>query len=103
MSELNFSCRCARLFGQLSSPVMVKNRHELQKRLGRGSFGKAFLVIDRNTQRTCVLKQFSIQDVDEWKTLEFFEREAKILKHLKHPNISTFFDAFVMDGKRQAS
>lgn len=81
-------------------PVVVKNRYELQKRLGKGSFGTAFLAIDRNTQRPCVLKQFSIQRVDDWKTLELFEREAKILKHLKHPNIPAFLDAFVIDGKR---
>lgn len=82
-------------------PVVVKNRYEVQKRLGHGSFGTAFLAIDRTTQQPCVLKQFSIQRADSWKTLELFEREAKILKHLKHPNIPTFLDFFVLDGKRQ--
>lgn len=73
-------------------PLLPKG-YSLSHLLAEGGFAQTFLAL-RTNQSACVLKVLSMQRVEDWKSVELFEREAKILKHLDHPNIPAFYDAF---------
>ncbi len=39
----------------------------------------------------------SFRSIKDWKQLELFERESKILKSLSHPGIPAYIDSFEVD------
>ena len=76
----------------------INNRYEIQKVLGQGSFGRTYLASD--TQRfgdLCVLKEFLPSNRAEYviqKSRELFEREARVLYQINHPQIPKFMAWF---------
>jgi serine/threonine protein kinase len=76
----------------------INNRYEIQKVLGQGSFGRTYLAYD--TQRfgdLCVLKEFLPANRAEYviqKSRELFEREARVLYQINHPQIPKFLAWF---------
>lgn len=76
----------------------INNRYEIQKILGQGSFGRTYLASD--TQRfgdLCVLKEFLPSNRAEYaiqKSRELFEREARVLYQINHPQIPKFLAWF---------
>lgn len=76
----------------------INNRYEIQKILGQGSFGRTYLASD--TQRfgdLCVLKEFLPSNRAEYaiqKSRELFEREARVLYQINHPQIPKFIAWF---------
>lgn len=79
----------------------LANRYELHRILGQGGFGRTYLTIDRHRfDETCVVKEFLPQhrgDYEAQKSRELFEREAKILASITHPQIPKFFAYFEED------
>lgn len=67
------------------------DRYEVERELGRGGFGTAYLVRDSSGARH-VLKQLRLEALEEWKSLELFERESKALMSLVHPGIPRYVD-----------
>ncbi|WP_264320223.1 ankyrin repeat domain-containing protein [Zarconia navalis] len=47
--------------------------------------------------RYVALKALSLRQMKDWKPLELFEREARILQHLNHPSIPCYLDYFHVD------
>lgn len=79
---------------EISPGTLINNRYLIQKTLGRGGFGRTYLAL--NNQRfnePCVLKEF-LPDTQSpsiiSKSKELFEREAKVLYQIKHPQIPQF-------------
>lgn len=79
---------------------MLQNRYRLDKALGKGGFGAAYLAEDVKLKRRCVVKQMLAKRRSA-KELEIqranFEREAKLLAELNdpgHPNIPEIYDYF---------
>ena len=76
----------------------INSRYEIQKILGQGSFGRTYLASD--TQRfgdLCVLKEFLPSNRAEYaiqKSRELFEREARVLYQINHPQIPKFLAWF---------
>lgn len=66
--------------------------YTLKKELGSGGFGTSYLAHSDRDQSLCVIKQLSLQRLKDWKSLELFEREARTLAQLKHPQIPRFID-----------
>ncbi|MEZ0374145.1 MAG: serine/threonine protein kinase, partial [Candidatus Sericytochromatia bacterium] len=75
----------------------VPEQYQLRQILGRGSFGQTYLAFDTLAQKSCVIKQLSLRHLDAWKTLELFEREARVLAHLDHPGIPRFMGFYAQD------
>jgi tetratricopeptide (TPR) repeat protein/predicted Ser/Thr protein kinase len=61
---------------------LLQGRYRVIKLLGKGGFGKTFEVKDGST-----LKVLKVLRNNYHKVIELFEREAKILSHLRHPGI----------------
>lgn len=78
---------------------LINNRYQIQKVLGQGGFGRTYLTFDTHRfGESCVLKEFVVwgtaEDIDQ-KARELFEREAKVLYSLNHPQIPKFLAWFV--------
>ena len=86
---------------------IVADRYRIVETLGEGGNGityKAELLqesqldeaqLDNN--RYVALKALSLRHMEDWKPLELFEREARILQHLNHPRIPRYLDYFHVD------
>jgi serine/threonine protein kinase len=78
----------------LATGLTLRNRYEVVKQLGRGGFGRTYLVRDRQLGgEYCVIKEFAPQvegDRELEKARELFNREAGVLYQLQHPQIPKF-------------
>jgi serine/threonine protein kinase len=85
------------------SGTLLKNRYVVQKTLGQGGLGRTYLALDSyRFNEPCVLKQFAPLVTKNYlieKSRILFEREAKILYQLKHPQIPQFFACFEVQGQ----
>ncbi len=71
--------------------------YRLQKPLASGSFGQTFLAYREATP--CVIKMLALHRSEDWKCIDLFEREAKLLKHLDHPHIPNYIDSFTLQDQ----
>jgi len=76
---------------------IIGDRFRLTKVLGQGGTGITYAAIDERTQQQVALKALSVQQLQDWKTLELFEREAQTLKQLDHPQIPDYIDYVQID------
>jgi serine/threonine protein kinase len=82
------------MLAEITPGTLIDHRYQIQKVLGRGSFGRTYLASD--TQRfgdACVLKEFVPVSRVEYtikKSRELFEREARVLYQINHPQIPKF-------------
>ena len=82
-------------FGMLHAPPMpLSDRFELERPLGQGTFGTTHLGRELATGRAVAIKCLSLGGLSEWKPVELFEREARVLRSLDHPGVPGFVDAF---------
>jgi serine/threonine protein kinase len=88
---------------EIPPKTLVDRRYEVVKTLGQGGFGRTYLVKDeRSFEDFFVLKEFVPQATNEDavnKSRELFEREAKVLNQLEHPQIPKFYGWF-KEGER---
>jgi serine/threonine protein kinase len=86
----------------LSHPTeaTVAGRYELVRELGHGAFGRTFLARDRTSDRAVALKVLDQRGSTDWKAYEMFEREAAVLRCLRHHGVPEVHDSFrdVWDG-----
>ncbi len=73
---------------------VLKQRYELLHELGRGAFAVTHLALDLATGQKCVAKLLSFTREQSPRALELFEREARVLAHLRHPRIPRFVEFF---------
>jgi hypothetical protein len=74
--------------------VILRGRYELGEILGEGAFGKTHAAKDRETHEEVVVKELRIKGLPDWKPVEHFEREVKVLRALEHPGVPRLVDAF---------
>jgi hypothetical protein len=74
-------------------PLPIAGRYELVSLLGQGSFGRTYLARDlAEGGRKVAVKQLRTTDVEAWKQVELFDREAAALRSLRHQGIPEIFD-----------
>lgn len=84
---------------------LLQHRYRLDKILGRGGFGAAYLAEDVKLKRSCVVKQMLAPQGTSAKDLQLYQanfaREASLLvqlNHPGHPNIPEIYDYFSDDS-----
>ena len=78
----------------------VHGRYRVEKLLGRGGFGAAYLCSDlERFEKPCVLKQLRPDVGAADKAGELFVREAKVLLSLSHPSIPAMHAFFEIDER----
>ncbi|HJZ84619.1 MAG TPA: protein kinase [Polyangia bacterium] len=78
-------------------PGLIRDRYEIARVLGEGAFARTLLCNDRQQRRQVAVKQLRVRHVKgDWKAIELFEREARVLASLRHhgvPEVYEFFEA----------
>jgi len=64
---------------------IVQDRYRISHVLGQGGIGITYAAEDLQKGVRVALKALSLRRMTEWKVLELFEREAKVLAQLTHP------------------
>ncbi|WP_219904162.1 serine/threonine protein kinase [Stenomitos frigidus] len=81
--------------------TLINNRYQIRDVLGRGGFGRTYLASDvERFDEPCVLKEFVPTHTKQYavqKARELFEREARILYKINHPQIPRFLALFEHD------
>jgi serine/threonine protein kinase len=78
----------------IDSPL---EKYELAELLGEGGSGSTYRAIRLADQTSVAIKVLSLRHLQDWKQLELFEREAKVLSQLSHPQIPQYLDYFHVD------
>jgi serine/threonine protein kinase len=84
----------------LASGTAIDNEYEIIKKLGRGGMGEVYRALDRKLGRQVAVKALPPEFSSDPERLARFEREARILAALNHPNIATVHELVEADGRR---
>ena len=74
--------------------------YRVRAQLGRGGMGEVFLADDLSLGRRVALKFLSNAFTDDPERMARFEREARLLATLNHPNIAAIYGLEEAEGKR---
>lgn len=84
-------------------PERLLERYELLEEIGRGGQARTYRARDAQTGSEVAVKELDLRRASDWKALELFEREAKVLRALSHPGIPRYIDAFNIDKSTNTS
>ncbi|HAZ43066.1 MAG TPA: ankryin [Cyanobacteria bacterium UBA11369] len=76
---------------------IIAQRYRIIDTLGQGGSGTTYLAQDLQTSQRVALKALSLHRMNDWKMMELFEREAKVLAQLNHPAIPRYLEYFHVD------
>jgi serine/threonine protein kinase len=76
------------------------SHYRITEKLGQGGMGEVFLAHDTSLDRKVALKFLPDIFSGDPERLARFEREAKLLASLNHPNIATIYGLEQSDGRR---
>ncbi|HZZ73068.1 MAG TPA: serine/threonine-protein kinase [Pirellulales bacterium] len=79
-------------------PPPQVGEYELHEELGSGGMGRVYRAVHRKLLRPVAVKILSPADKPSAESIERFQREAKVLAKLSHPNIVTIHDAGIAAG-----
>jgi serine/threonine protein kinase len=82
----------------LENGYLLKNRYRILDVLGQGGMGAVYRAVDENLDITVAVKENSFYSEDYARQ---FQREAKVLAALRHPNLPRVFDYFVIEDQGQ--
>lgn len=75
----------------------VRDRYQLQRRLGENPGRETWLAQDLQTQQSVVVKLMLFGGPIQWQDIRLFDREADILQQLQHERIPPYHDRFTLD------
>jgi serine/threonine protein kinase len=81
----------------LSIDPIIADRYQLAELLGEGGSGSTYRAIRLADGATVAIKILSLRHLNDWKQLELFEREAKVLAQLNHLQIPKYLEYFHVD------
>lgn len=89
--------------GDLPDNTMLNGRYQLQRRIGQGGMGAVYKAADTLfDNRSVAIKEMSRADLSSTRVEEAeeaFEREARLLAGLVHPNLPRIYDHFAEDER----
>lgn len=80
-------------------PVLI-GPYRIDRELARGGMGVVYLAHDTRLDRTVALKALPEDVASEPERLQRFEREARLLASLNHPNVATIYGIESAGGRR---
>ena len=73
---------------------LIGDRYFILNKLGQGGSSITYAAIDQKTHKKVAIKALTLTGLENWKKIELFEREAKILQQLNHPAIPQYLNYF---------
>ena len=86
----------------LSKNMTLASRYEIIERIKSGGMGAVYKANDLRLGKICAIKELLHQSIDEEEqenAIKMFEREAKILSSLQHPNLPAVTDYFAVGNR----
>jgi serine/threonine protein kinase len=74
-----------------------RDSYTLVEKIGEGGFGVTWGASRKSDGERVVIKQLRLERLDDWKSMELFEREARVLRGLAHPHIVGYIDDFAIE------
>ncbi len=87
-------------FPQFAPGTSLANRYEIIGEIGKGGMGEVYLAEDTNLKRKVAIKVLPQPFALDKEMLARFEREARLLASLNHPNIATIHGLEKSDGQQ---
>jgi Tol biopolymer transport system component/predicted Ser/Thr protein kinase len=87
-------------FSQFAPGTSLANRYEIIGQLGKGGMGEVYLAEDRNLKRQVAIKVLPHPFALDKEREARFEREARLLASLNHPNIATIHGLEKSNGQQ---
>ena len=84
----------------MSTPPQQIGPYEIDREIGRGGMGVVYLAHDTRLERDVAIKCLPEEVTQDEERFHRFEREAKTLASLNHPNIATVYGLEEVDDKR---
>ena len=84
------------------TPRVIKDRYQVIRGLGKGSSAETLLCLDLQEDRRVAVKELHFQHLDDWKHLDLFAREARVMAMLDHRGIPKVFE-FLRDQGEEAT
>lgn len=78
---------------------VLQNKYRIVGVLGQGGTAITYQAVNLEKNLMVAIKVLSLRQIQDWKLLELFEREIKVLKSLSHPQIPKYLDYFTLDTK----
>lgn len=78
----------------LGAGEIVAGRYRVLGVVGRGGVGTTYAAEQTESGQQVALKQLWLWHGQDWKVLDLFEREARVLSQLSHPSIPRYVDHF---------
>lgn len=85
----------------LNTADIIAGRYQIVQILGHGGTSITYAAKDLQLGKSVALKVLSLHRINDWKVLELFEREAKILANLDHLGIPQYIDYFQVETERE--
>ncbi|MEL6178374.1 MAG: serine/threonine-protein kinase, partial [Myxococcota bacterium] len=82
----------------LEAGELVGGRYRVIRPLAQGGMGATYAAEDTETGHQVALKTLSMASLNDWKVLELFEREARVLKSIDHPGVPDYIDDVALNG-----
>jgi serine/threonine protein kinase len=82
---------------KLTIDSIIDDRYQLIELLGEGGSGSTYRAMRLDDGATVAIKILSLRHLNDWKQLELFEREAKVLAQISHPQIPKYLEYFHVD------
>jgi len=77
---------------------IIQAKYRIISILGEGGTAITYEAADTTQENlTVAIKVLSLRQAQDWKLVELFEREVKVLKSLNHPKIPNYLDSFTID------
>jgi hypothetical protein len=83
---------------ELTASQLIDDRFEIERKLGQGGQGITYVATDHRSGERVALKELAVETVDDWKTVELFDREAEALEKIDHPKIPSYITHFHVDA-----
>eukprot|EP00898_Chlorokybus_atmophyticus_P008350 jgi/Chlat1/8516/Chrsp80S07811 len=82
--------------GDWVTPGDGKGAYKILRMLGTGGFSTTYEALN-SAGEPVALKELSLRTMKDWKVLDMFHREARVMKSLEHPSIPEYLDSFEVD------
>jgi serine/threonine-protein kinase len=90
---------CERCADHLKKYPTPPEGYWIEERLGGGGMGEVFKARQLSTGQTVAIKMMIPSSAASERARDYFRREMKVLKDLRHPNIVEFYDMVHEDGQ----
>lgn len=76
------------------APYLLHDRYVVCGLLGVGGQARTWFALDQQTGQHVAVKELDLGRLQQWKSLQLFEREAEVLQRMDHPGVPHYVDSF---------